>query len=82
MAQHSSAETTRTAPNPFFGAPLLPLEDQIENVEIKLGTMIRKAETGEQWAEIARVEAAELVPLLKLQINERVRKLHARHTND
>jgi len=71
------AQQTALQANPFADAPLLSLADQIENVEHKIGAMIRVAETGAHWAEIARVEARELVPLLKLQINERMRKLHA-----
>jgi hypothetical protein len=65
--------------NHFENAPILSLDEQIENVEFRLGQMIQKAESGEQWAEICAIEARELVPLLKLKINERVRNLHERN---
>ena len=57
---------------------MISLDDRIEAVEAKLEPLIRKAETGEDWAEICRIESEDLVPLLKLKINERVRKLHER----
>lgn len=59
--------TTTALPNPFEFAPLIPLEDQIENVQLKLERMIRVAETGRDWANIAEVEARELEPLLVLR---------------
>lgn len=65
---HMGTEMTTTAlPNPFEFAPLIPLEDQIENVQLKLERMIRVAETGRDWANIAEVEARELEPLLVLR---------------
>lgn len=60
--------------NPFAHASLVPLEVQIENVEIKLRKMIQNAETGAHWAAIADVEARQLVPLLQLQIEDRRRR--------
>jgi hypothetical protein len=48
-------------------AAILPnpsLEDQIENVQLKLKRMGRIAETGRDFAAIAEVEACELMPLL------------------
>jgi hypothetical protein len=47
--------------------PLTSLEDQIENVQLKLQRMGRVAETGRDFAAIADVEARELVPLLALR---------------
>jgi hypothetical protein len=47
--------------------PLTSLEDQIENVQLKLQRMGRVAETGRDFAAIADVEARELVPLLVLR---------------
>ena len=48
-------------------APLLPLDVQIENVQLKLERMGRVAETGRDFAAIAEVEAQELMPLLALR---------------
>ncbi|GLR91234.1 hypothetical protein [Bradyrhizobium iriomotense] len=45
-------------------APLTSLEDQIENVRLKLKRMGHIAETGRDFAAIADVEARELMPLL------------------
>ncbi|MGY8685856.1 hypothetical protein Q2941_50435 [Bradyrhizobium sp. UFLA05-153] len=56
--------TAATLPNPFMDAPLTSLEDQIENVQLKLNRMGRIAETGRDFAAIAEVEARELMPLL------------------
>jgi hypothetical protein len=56
--------TAATLPNPFMDAPLTSLEDQIENVQLKLKRMGRIAETGRDFAAIAEVEARELMPLL------------------
>jgi hypothetical protein len=58
---------TASLPNPFMDAPLISLEDQIENVQLKLERMGRVAETGRDFAAIAEVEARELVPLLALR---------------
>jgi hypothetical protein len=52
-----------TAPD----ASLISLEDQIENVQLKLQRMGRVAETGRDFAYIAEVEARELAPLLALR---------------
>ena len=46
--------------------PVTSLEDQIENVQLKLQRMGRFAETGRDFAAIAEVEARELAPLLAL----------------
>jgi hypothetical protein len=47
--------------------PLILLEDQIENVQLKLERMGSVAETGRDFAAIAEVEARELAPLLALR---------------
>jgi hypothetical protein len=54
-------------PNPFIDLPLSPLEDQIENIRLKLKRMGGIAETGRDFAVIAEVEAEELMPLLALR---------------
>jgi hypothetical protein len=54
-------------PNPFMAPTLTPLEDQIENIQLKLQRMGRIAETGRDFAAIAEVEAQELMPLLALR---------------
>jgi hypothetical protein len=54
-------------PNPFIDLPLTPLEDQIENIRLKLKRMGGIAETGRDFAAIAEVEAQELMPLLALR---------------
>ena len=56
--------TAATLLNPFMDAPLTSLEDQIENVQLKLKRMGDIAETGRDFAAIAEVEARELMPLL------------------
>ena len=56
--------TAATLPNSFMDAPLTSLEDQIENVQLKLDRMISRAETDREWAAVAEVEARELAPLL------------------
>jgi hypothetical protein len=48
-------------------APLISLENQIEIIQLKLDRMSRVAETGRDFAAIAKVEARELVPLLALR---------------
>ena len=47
--------------------PLILLEDQIENVQLKLERMGSVAETGRDFAALAEVEARELAPLLALR---------------
>jgi hypothetical protein len=54
-------------PNPFIDLPLTSLEDQIENIRLKLKRMGGIAETGRDFAVIAEVEAEELMPLLALR---------------
>ncbi len=49
----------------FLSAPMLSIEDQITAIEAKLARMIATAETGREWADVAKVEATELVPLLR-----------------
>ena len=56
--------TAATLLNPFMDAPLTSLQDQIENVQLKLKRMGDIAETGRDFAAIAEVEARELMPLL------------------
>jgi hypothetical protein len=50
-------------------ASLTSLEDQIENVQLKLKRMGRIAETGRDFAAIAEVEARELMPLLARRLS-------------
>jgi hypothetical protein len=47
--------------------PYCEIEDAIEALESKLCALIRTAETGEQWAAIALIEARDLAPLLSLR---------------
>jgi hypothetical protein len=39
------------------------LHEQIEDLTEKLGLLVNRAETAEQWGEITRIEHFELVPL-------------------
>ena len=48
--------------------PYCEIDDEIESVEATLATLIGRAETGAQWAEIAAVEARDLAPLLTLRM--------------
>ncbi len=47
--------------------PYCEIEDEIETIEAQLAAAIRKAETGKDWAEIARAEDELLAPLLWLR---------------
>ncbi|WP_024517011.1 hypothetical protein [Bradyrhizobium sp. Tv2a-2] len=48
-----------------FDAPVLSIEDQISAFEERIEFLKRTAETGQQWAEIARLEQ-EMVKLLPM----------------
>jgi hypothetical protein len=61
--------TAATLLNPFMDAPLTSLQDQIENVQLKLKRMGDIAETGRDFAAIAEVEARELMPLLARRLS-------------
>jgi hypothetical protein len=43
----------------------MTVQDQIEEIEARLAELMLRAETGADWAEIARIEAEELQPLIK-----------------
>lgn len=47
--------------------PYCEIDDEIASVEASLAEAIRKAESGKDWAEIARVEEEILAPLLWLR---------------
>jgi hypothetical protein len=42
----------------------MTIQAQIEEVEARLDKLVRRAESGADWAEICRIEAFELRPLL------------------
>lgn len=45
--------------------------EQIEAIEARLARLMEKAETGADWAEICRIEAEDLKPLLIASIRPR-----------
>lgn len=48
--------------------PYCEIEDEIEVIEAKLAKAIRNAETGKDWADIAKAEEEFLAPLLALRM--------------
>lgn len=57
--------------------PYCEIEDEIESVEASLAAAMRKAETGKDWAEIARAEEQVLAPLLWLRKEAATERLMA-----
>jgi len=53
----------RSAPT-IVNSSVMDVEARIEAVEARIEALILKAETGADWAEICRIEAEELRPLL------------------
>ncbi|UGY15186.1 hypothetical protein HAP48_0042790 [Bradyrhizobium septentrionale] len=65
LADTRSPAAQKAFINAFADAPLIPLEEQIADLEARLDAMVLKAETGAQWAEICRIERNEMIPLLR-----------------